>query len=222
MLGTLINAATVLAASAAGILIGSRMPERMRESLMNALGLPVMLIGLSLALKMENFLVITASMLLGTAAGEAMGIEARLEAFGRRVEEKFKGSKFAEGFVASTLLYCVGPMAIIGPIQEGLTGDMSVLLAKSMLDGIASIALASTLGVGVAFSSLSVLAYQGFFSVIASFISPYMTEHVVNEISATGGLLIVAIGMNLLEIRKLRVGNMLPALLFAGIIAWFF
>jgi hypothetical protein len=222
MIGTLINAATIVVASIAGIAIGSRMGENLRKSLMNALGLPVMLIGLSMALKMENFLIITASIMLGTATGELVKIETHLENFGKRVEERFKGGRFAEGFVTSTLLYCVGSMAIVGPIQEGLTGDYSILLAKSMLDGVASIALASTLGIGVAFSSISVLIYQGVFTSLASFISPYMSEHVVNELTATGGLLIFAIGINLLEIRKIRVGNMLPSLLFAPVLAFYF
>ncbi len=226
MIGTLINAAAIVAMSFLGILVGSKLREELKEKLMVALGLAVMLIGMNMALRMENFLVVTdflvvtASIVIGTACGEVMRIEAKLNAFGKRVESKFKGSRFAEGFVTATLLYCVGSMAIVGPIQEGLTGDYSILLAKSMLDGLASLFLASTLGIGVAFSSLSVLAYQGSFTLLASLISPYMAESVVNELTATGGLLVFAIGINLIGIKRIEVGNMLPALLFAPILAF--
>lgn len=217
--GTLINAATIVVASIAGILAGSAISEEIRKSIMNVLGLPVLLIGITMALKTQNVLVPTISIVAGTIVGEVLGIERWLERLGNRVEKRFGKGKFSEGFVGATLLYCVGPMSILGPIQEGLTGDMSLLLAKSMLDGVASIALASALGIGVAFSALSVLLYQGFFALLAVQISPYMTESVINEFTATGGLLIMGIGINLLELRKLRVGNMLPALVFAPLIA---
>lgn len=217
--GTLINAATIVVASIAGILAGSTISEEIRKSIMNVLGLPVLLIGITMALKTQNVLVPTISIVAGTIVGEVLGIERWLERLGDRVERRFGKGKFSEGFVGATLLYCVGPMSILGPIQEGLTGDISLLLAKSMLDGVASIALASALGIGVAFSALSVLLYQGFFAVLAVQISPYMTESVINEFTATGGLLIMGIGINLLELRKLRVGNMLPALVFAPLIA---
>ncbi len=222
MLGTIINAAVIVIASITGILLGSRFNETLKIALIQALGLVVLLIGVSMALKTENILILTASILLGTAIGETMKIENWLERAGARIERKFKGSKFAEGFVSSTLLFCVGSMAFVGSIQEGLTGDATILLTKSMLDGVAAIALSSTLGIGVMFSSISVLIYQGFFTLLASFISPYMTQHVVAEITATGGLLIMAIGLKLLEVKNLKVGNMLPALLVAPVLAYFF
>ncbi|WP_290597173.1 MULTISPECIES: DUF554 domain-containing protein [unclassified Archaeoglobus] len=221
LVGTLINAATIVIASIAGILVGSRMKDEVRKALMNVLGLPVLLIGISMGLKTENVLIPTLSIVAGTIAGELIGIERWLENFGVRVERRFGRGKFSEGFVGATLLYCVGPMAILGPIQEGLTGDISVLLAKSMLDGVASIALASALGIGVAFSSVSVLLYQGFFAVLASELSRVVTESMINELTATGGLLIMGIGINLLELKKLRVGNMLPALVIAPLIVYF-
>lgn len=215
MFGTLVNSASVLVASIAGILIGERLNERLRGALMNVLGLPVILIGLQMAFKTENVLIPTLSIALGVIIGELLGIEDKLERAGRALEMRLKRGRFTEGFVTATLLYCVGPMAILGPIQEGLTGDSSILLAKSMLDGVASIVLASALGIGVAFSALSVLLYQGFFFLLAFQLSSLMSEAMINEFTATGGLLIVAIGINLLELRKLRVGNMLPALLIA-------
>lgn len=222
LVGTLINAITIVIASIAGLLVGSRMSESMREALINVLGLPVLLIGIIMALKTENVLIPTLSVVVGTIIGEAVGIERMLERFGSKVEKRFGRGRFSEGFVGATLLYCVGPMAVLGPIQEGLTGDISLLLAKSMLDGVASIALASALGVGVAFSSISVILYQGFFALLASQISSFsfVTDSIINEFTATGGLLIIGIGINLLDLRKLRVGNMLPSLIFAPLIVF--
>jgi hypothetical protein len=126
MLGTVINATTIVVASLLGILLGSRLNEKLKEALINALGLAVLLIGLNMALKAENMLLVTASILVGTAIGEIIGIEKWLEKVSSRVERGFKGSKFADGFVSSTLLFCVGSMAVVGPIQEGLTGDISI------------------------------------------------------------------------------------------------
>jgi len=212
MLGTIINSATIVLASVIGILLGSRLNDNLKEAIVSALGLAVLLIGMSMALKTENILVVTASILVGTAIGEIVGIERWLERGASHIESRFKGSKFADGFVSSTLLFCVGSMAIVGPIQEGLTGDISILLAKSMLDGIAAVALSSTLGIGVLFSSISVLVYQGFFTFLDASLSPYATQAIVTEVTATGGLLITAIGLKLLKLRDLRVGNMVPAI----------
>jgi len=216
--GTVINAVTVVFASLLGLAIGSRLSENIRGAIINVLGLAVLLIGISMALETKNVLIPTLSVVLGTAVGEVLGIENALQAFGDRVERRLGKGRFSEGFVAATLLYCVGPMAILGPIQEGLTGDMSVLMAKSLLDGVASVALASALGIGVAFSSLSILAYQGFFALLAAQLSSVVTERIIAEFTSTGGLLVMGIGINLLELRKLRVGNMLPALIFAPLI----
>jgi hypothetical protein len=215
MIGTIINSVTIILASVAGLLIGSRLDENLRASLMRALGLVVVLIGLTMALKTEQIVLLTLSILIGTAFGEIIGIERRLENFGLRVERRFEGSRFAEGFVTSTLLFCVGSMAIIGPIQEGLTGDYSILLTKSMLDGVAAIALSSTLGIGVLFSSISVFLYQGFFTIFAVLTSGMIPEEIVTEITATGGLLIMAIGLRLMGIIDMKPGNMLPSLIIS-------
>lgn len=221
MLGTIINSTAIIVASLIGLFIGNRIKNDLKDGLVKVLGLCVSILGISMALKMQNFLVVTLSLVLGYAIGDILAIEERFERLGKRVEERFKESKFAEGFVTSTLLFCVGSMAILGPIQEGLTGDRSILLAKSLLDGIASLILSSTLGIGVAFSSLSVLLYQGFFTLFAGFISPYLSERMINELNSTGGLLILAIGLNLSRITKFKVGNMLPALLFAPLLSLF-
>ncbi|AGK61970.1 Uncharacterized membrane protein, possible Na+ channel or pump [Archaeoglobus sulfaticallidus PM70-1] len=218
MIGTIINSVTIVVASLFGMFIGSRLNPKLKESLMRVLGLVVVVIGLKMALLTDEVVILVGSILLGTAIGEVIGIESKLESFGRSVERRFEGSKFAEGFVSTTLLYCVGSMAVVGSIQEGLTGDYSLLLTKSLLDGFASIALASTLGIGVMFSSISVLVYQGSLTLLAGHISALMTEKIIAEITATGGVLIVAIGLRLMELIDLKPGNMLPSLLINPII----
>ncbi len=217
MFGTIVNAIVIVIASIFGVIIGSKLSNRLRESLMHALGLVVLVIGITMAIKTSNIVFLTVSILIGTAIGEIINIEFRLQRVGEKVERRFEGSKFAEGFVSSTLLFCVGSMAVIGPIQEGLTGDSSILLTKSMLDGVAAVALSSTLGIGVLFSSIPVLIYQGLFSMLAIYASNYMSEIVVNEISATGGILIMAIGLRLMEVIDLKPGNMLPSLLISPV-----
>lgn len=222
MIGTIINSITIVFASLIGIFIGDRLNDRIRLALMQALGLVVAIIGIDMALKTQNILIVIASVLLGTAIGEVLGIEDWLNRVGSRLERKFSKSKFAEGFVTSTLLFCVGSMAIVGPIQEGLTGDTSILMAKSMLDGISSIALSSTLGIGVLFSSIAVFIYQGSITILSRFIEPFVNQTIVDELTATGGVLIMAIAIKLLNLKDLRAGNMLPALFVAQVITYFF
>ncbi len=221
-IGTIINSATIVVASLFGLLIGSRLNENLRNALMRSLGLVVVLIGLMMAIKTNEIVLLTVSILIGTAMGEIAEIERRLEDLGKRVEKRFESSRFAEGFVSATLLFCVGSMAIIGPIQEGLTGDYSLLVTKSMLDGVAAVALASTLGIGVLFSSVSVLLYQGFFTLLAVVTAGMVPEEIVNEITATGGILIVAIGLRLMGIVDMKPGNMLPSLLVSPILVYLF
>ena len=156
-------------------------------------------------------------MVLGSIAGEAMDIEDFLERVGRRLESTTQGNA-ARAFVTSTLIFCVGSMAIVGAIQDGLRGDPTLLYTKAMLDGVVALALASVMGLGVAFSALSVLVYQGAITLLAGSLSQFLVEEAVRELEATGGLLIVGIGINILEIKEVKVGNMLPALLAAPVI----
>ena len=219
MIGTAINALSIIAAGFVGAILGARIGEERKDEILRVLALAVLLIGIKMSLSTRNPVLVTGSIVLGTLAGEAMGIEGKLNSFALNMQRRFSSSNFAEGFVTSTLLFCVGSMAIIGPIQEGLTGDISILLAKSMLDGVAAFFLASVLGMGVVFSSISVVAYQGFFTLLASYISPYLSDVAITELTATGGLLIIAISMNLMGVVKFRVGNMLPSLLIAPAVA---
>ena len=221
MKGTIVNAAAVVGGSLLGLLIKQGIPERYQKTVMQGLGLTTLIIGLQMSFKTQNILIVIFSLVLGALMGEAICIDRRLERFGDWITTKL-GSRYGnvgEGFITASLIYCVGAMAIVGSIQDGLTGDASTLYAKSMLDGVSSIVFASTMGVGVALSSISILVYQGAITLLASQVSSIFSEAVVREMTAVGGALILAIGMMILDIKKLNVANLLPAIPVAGIIA---
>ncbi len=221
LLGTAVNVAAIVLGSIVGLLLRRKLPRRITTILTQGLGLVTALIGIKMMLVTENVLVVLLSVIAGGVVGELIQIESRLDAFGVRIEKRLSRQRgtFAKAFVTSSLLYCVGPLAILGALQDGLRGDYTLLLTKSGLDGIASVAFASTLGIGVLFSALPVLAYQGSLTIGASLLAPYLTTSVVNEMTATGGLLILGIGLNMLKVTKIKVGNMLPAILVAAILA---
>lgn len=223
MLGTIVNSLAVVLGGLAGFLIKGGIPERTRQTVMNALGLTVVLIGLSMGLRTENILVVLASLVLGGFIGEWIDIEARLHSAAAKVQARFVSaeSSLAQAFVATSLIYCVGAMAITGSMESGLTGNHSTLYAKSMIDGISSIIFASTMGIGVAFSAISVFIYQGALTLLAGQLSGVLTEVAVREMTATGGVLIVAIGLNVLGIKETRVGNLIPAIFLALIFSLF-
>ncbi len=202
-------------------MLKQRLPERLNSVTIQALGLVTALIGIKMMLSTENILIVLVSTVIGGILGELLRIEARLDSFGTKVEAKFsrEGGTFAKAFVTSSLLYCVGPMAILGALQDGLRGDFSILLTKSGLDGIASVAFASTLGVGVLFSTLPVAAYQGSITIGASMFETYLSSSMINEMTATGGLLILGIALNILQVTRIKVGNLLPAILVAAILS---
>jgi uncharacterized membrane protein YqgA involved in biofilm formation len=190
---------------------------------MIGLGLAVLLIGLQLALQSKQIMVVIGGLILGGLAGEIIGIERRLEEFGHRLQDRFSGmGKVAEGFVTASLLYCVGAMAIMGALQDGLGGTPTILYAKAALDGVASIALTSTLGIGVIFSIFPLLIYQGGITLVAELAEKILTEPVITEMNAVGGLLIVAISIDLMGIRRLPVGNLLPAVFVVIGLMWCF
>jgi uncharacterized membrane protein YqgA involved in biofilm formation len=221
LLGTAANVTAIVLGTLFGLLFGRKLPQRITTLSTQGLGLVTALIGAQMMISTQNVLIVLVSIVTGGVAGELARIEERLDTFGARIEKRFSRQRgtFAKAFVTSSLLYCVGPIAIIGALQDGLSGDYSILLTKSGLDGIASIAFASTLGIGVIFSALPVLAYQGSITIAASFLEPYLTSPIVNAMTATGGLLILAIALNILRVTKIRVGNMLPAILVAAILA---
>lgn len=228
MTGTLLNIATVLIGSLLGILLGSRLREAMRETVLRGLGLITVVIGLQMALQTANVLIVLGAVLVGGLLGEWWGVEAALNRLGAWLEARFTrgseeegSSRFIRGFVTASLLFCVGPMTILGSIQDGLSGDYRLLAIKAMLDGFASLAFASSLGIGVAFSVLVILIYQGGLSLLAAQAQALLSPAMINEMSATGGVLILGLGIStLLEIKAIRVGNFLPALVLAPLIVW--
>lgn len=216
MQGTAVNAAAIIIGSFVGLKAGHLISSRVRGTVMAGLGLAVLLIGVQLALKSREPMIIIGSLIGGGILGELLRIEARLEDLGNWIGDRFKGSgQVAEGFVTASLLYCVGAMAIMGALQDGLGSRPDILYAKAALDGIASVALASTLGVGVLFSALPLLAYQGGIALSATFAQKLLTPGVVQEMNAVGGLLIMAIALDLLGIKRIPVGNLLPAVFLA-------
>jgi uncharacterized membrane protein YqgA involved in biofilm formation len=218
--GTIVNIIAVAVGSLIGRYLGHFIPDRMRRTIMMGLGLAVLAIGLQLTLQTRNPLIVIGAMLVGGIIGESLSIEARLDNMGHRLQQRFKDAgSVAEAFVTASLLYCIGAMAIMGSIQDGLGQEPTILYAKSALDGIASIVLASTLGIGVIFSVIPLLFYQGGITLTAGWVQGFLTDPVMAEINATGGLLILAIGLDILQIRKLPIGNLLPAIFVAAFVA---
>jgi uncharacterized protein len=214
MVGTFVNTLAIIAGSLLGVSLRRGISEAYKETVIAAIGLAVLLIGFKSALQTDDLLLVIISLALGALIGEMLKIEARLEALGHWIGGRLgrNGEGVAQGFVTASLVFCVGAMAIVGALESGLTGNHQTLFAKSLLDGVTSIIFASTLGIGVIFSSVSVLVYQGAITLAAAYLKPFLTSGVVTQMSAVGGLLIVAIGLNILNIKKLRIGNMLPGL----------
>jgi len=225
MTGTLINAAAILVGGAAGLLARKGIPERYQKIILSGLGLFTLGIGIDLFMDGEQSLVILASVLVGSLLGEWWQIEARLAHLGERIEKLYNRANgkagddtFVRGFVSASLLFCIGPMAILGSIQDGLSGDYKLLLIKSVMDGFATLALSTSLGVGVIFSVLSVLVYQGAISLLAAQMQTILTAAMINELNAVGGILLLGLAIStLLEIRQIKVGNMMPALILAPV-----
>jgi len=228
--GTIVNAAAILAGAGLGLILRKGLPEKWQETIMHAIGLSVAIIGIQMALKTNNIIIVIISLVLGAIAGELLDIDKALNRVGvwvggKLTSSKDKGSAAAiigQGFVATSLIYCVGAMAIVGSIQEGLTGDASTLYAKSILDGITAIIFAANMGVGVALSALSVVVYQGSITLLAGSMESIMSAAILAELTATGGILIIAIGLNMLKLLKIRIANMLPAILIAGFVTEIF
>jgi uncharacterized membrane protein YqgA involved in biofilm formation len=215
MIGTIVNAAAIIAGGTTGRLLKKGIKNRYKTTIMQAISLSVILIGISSALKATDLLGVIICMAVGSLLGEALKIENRLEALGDYAEKRFSGSVnggFSKGFVTASLVFCVGSMAIVGSLESGLTGNHDTLFAKSLLDGITSVVFASTFGSGVIFSAAPVLIYQGTITMGASLLKPFLTADVIAQMSGVGGLLIAAIGINMLHIARIKIGNMLPAI----------
>ncbi len=214
MIAQVINGVAIVIGALIGNKLRGGISERFRSILMQAMALAVMLIGISGAVGTSNALIVVISLAVGACVGEAINIEKRLESLGDGLKSRIKGAEasFTEGFVSASLIFCVGAMAIVGSLDAGLRGDGSTILTKALIDGITATMLASTLGIGVLFSGVAVFAYQGAITLLAGLIQPLLTDVIIAEMSAVGGLLIFAIGLNMQGITKIRVGNMLPAI----------
>lgn len=221
MIGTITNAIAITAGGLIGILLRKGLPEPVKETVMQGLGLSVLLIGIQMSLKTENVLLVVVSLVLGGALGQAVDIEKYLARLGVCLESRFGGgeSKISRAFITTSLIYCVGAMAILGSIEDGLNGNPSILYAKATLDGVSAIIFSSTMGIGVVFSAVPVLVYQGSITLLAGTFKDLLTDGVVRELTATGGLLIVGIAVNLLGIKEIKVGNLLPSLAVALVLA---
>ncbi len=223
-LGALINGVAVMAGALLGLAFGSKMPEKMRELVFQGIGLCILVLGLQSALVGTEPMLTIASIILGSIIGELLHIEDKLIAVGEWLKKKVSSSnpRFTEGLVTSSLLMCIGAMGILGSIEEGLRGTRDIVLAKSSIDFFASIILAASLGFGVFFSGISIFVYQGSVVLAASFLSGVLTEPVLTEITATGGILMLAIATNTLNLTQIRISNMLPALLVAAFLAIYY
>ena len=221
MIGTVVNFFTIIIGSILGVFLKDRFSKKMQDTIMQGLGLAVILIGIQMALNTNNTLVTIFSLVSGAVIGELIDIEKKLNNIGICIKDKFNNEDdlFVQGFVQASLVFCVGAMAIMGSIQDGLNNDPTILYNKSMLDGCASIAFAATSGIGVLFSAVPVLLYQGGITMLASLAEKYLTETMITEMTATGGLLILAIGLNIMGIGKIKVGNLLPSLVFAVLLS---
>jgi uncharacterized membrane protein YqgA involved in biofilm formation len=223
MLGTLVNAAAIIFGTMLGVLLGKKFPEKIQKIVFQGLGLSTILIGMQMALKVENILVLIFSLLLGGMIGETAKIEEKMENLGDWLKKRIKSKdkRFTDAFVTSSLLFCIGAMAIVGAINDGLRGDTSILYTKSILDGFAAIALGSTMGIGIAFSALPILFYQGGIALLATQMEGIFSSYIISQLTALGGLLLVGIGVNLLEIKKIKVISFLPALFIVVIFSLF-
>ena len=219
MIGTLTNVATVVAGTLIGMALKQRIPERISRAVMQGLGIFTVFIGFNMAFETQNMLVVLFSIVIGTAIGTALDIAGRLERAAARIEARFarkgSGSGLAAGFLAASLLFCVGPMSIIGSIEDGLVGNYQILMTKALMDGVSSIVFGAAMGVGVALSALTILVYQGGLTLAAAAVKGLLSDAAMTEMTAVGGLLIVAIGLNMLDIKKIRVADMLPAIFLA-------
>lgn len=225
MLGTIVNSLMIILGSLIGLFIKGKVNEKLSSTIMNGLALCVIYIGISGALKGNNTIVRIISIAIGGLFGEIIDIDLKLENLGKRIEKRINNKKdnvsISEGFVTSTLLFCIGAMAIVGSIESGLNHNHNTLFAKSILDGISSIIFSSTLGIGVMISSISVFLYQGSITLAAGTLSYILNDVAISNMTAVGSLLIIGLGLNVLGVTKIKVSNLLPSIIIAIILSYF-
>jgi uncharacterized membrane protein YqgA involved in biofilm formation len=224
MLGTIVNALAIIAGGLIGLFFRKGIADNYKEIVMNGVGLAVILIGMKSALVSDELIIVIVSVIIGGLIGEYLAIEQKLEQLGQYLErmvmkKSSDSSSFARGFVTASLVFCVGSMAIVGSLESGLTGNHQTLFAKSALDGVISIIFASAMGIGVMFSSLAVFLYQGLITMTAIFMKSFLVAETISQMTSAGGLLIIAIGLNMLKITTIKVGNLIPGIFIPLI--WF-
>jgi len=224
MLGTLINAGTVILGSIIGLILHQRLPEKITKIVVQGIGLFTLFLGFTMAAKTNHYLIMIFSIVIGSIIGQLLSIDSALDRFSNYLKQKVRSDndKFTEGLITAFLLFCMGSMTILGAFEEGLGSKPNLLLSKSMLDGFSSIALSAGLGIGVIFSVIPLLIYQGGLTLFAGWLGEFFNEIVINEMSAVGGLILIGLGINILEIKKIKVVNMLPGLVIAVILAYIF
>lgn len=227
-LGTAANCLAIIVGALLGVVFKRGLPEKWQQTMMSSIALCIVLIGIQMALKTNNIIVIIFSLVLGSIVGEIVDIEGFMTRLGEKMGDRLGGgdataaARIAEGFVSASILFCSGAMAIVGSIQDGLAADHTTLFAKATLDGLISLILSANVGIGVLLSAASVGLYQGSISLLAGVIGPLITEAMLLEITASGGVMIMAIGTNMLHLTKIRIGNMLPGMLFAAVLTKIF
>jgi uncharacterized membrane protein YqgA involved in biofilm formation len=225
-LGTFVNVAAVLGGTGLGLLVGGRLPPRLRTTVLDAIGLLTICVGVAGFLETRNAVFVVFALVIGTVVGEALDLEGRLDAVGERLRRRAAregDDRFVLGFVTASLTFCVGALTIVGSLRDGISGDNQLLIVKSALDGVVAVVYSAAFGWGVAFSALTVLVVQGGFTLLGVFAGDaFLTTRMVAELEATGGVLIAGIGLRLLELRPVRVASMLPALVVAPVLVAIF
>lgn len=224
MTGTFVNVLTVIVGSLIGIVFKSRLPERFIKIFFQVIGLFTLYLGFSMALKSTHVLQMVFSLIIGAVIGESLHLDRGLEKLAAFIKKRFKSNneRFSDGLLTAFLLYCMGSLTILGAIQEGMTGDAHLLFIKSLMDGVSSIALASGLGVGVLFSAVPLLIFQGGITLLAMWLGDFFPAIMITELSAVGGILLLGLGIDILGIKKIKVINMLPALVVIVVLIWLF
>ena len=224
MLGTIVNASAIIVGGFIGTVFNRALPQRYQSIIFQGLGLFVVVLGISMSIKMQHILISVFSIILGGILGELLRLDKQLNNFGEWIKRKlkFKNENFTDGFVSTSLIYCIGAMAVLGAIEDGTGNFPTILLTKSALDGFSAIAFAAALGIGVVFSAIPVVIYQGTITLITILFADSLNMAIVSEMSAVGGILIVGIGINILEIKEIKVVNLLPSLVLVIIFMMIF
>ena len=214
MVGTLVNTATVIVGAGAGLLIGEKLPDRYKRTVITALGLITIWVGITMVVKGQKPLLIVIAVVLGALIGELLRLEDRINQVGEWLQRRTRSEapRFVLGFVTASLLFCVGPMTVVGSLEDGLKGDATLLVTKAIMDGFAALALASSMGAGVLFSCLTVLIVQGGLTLLGSHMQFALEPGILNPMTAVGGIIILGLALRLLEIKEIPVANLLPAL----------